>query len=148
MFSSGKLDKTLSTYKSFFNRFEVCDGFNFKCFKTVAFKINGEQVVPNKTTLKRYVINGLFGSLELLNHKNRVTSRSFSSSSICKNAFSISVDTTYLLSRNLAIISVKSLIFGGTDIRQSFKLTLSEDSRQLQSYTIRIGVVNESSLTA
>ena len=125
----------------------MCDGFNFKCFKTVAFKINGEQVVPNKTTLKRYVhfvINGLFGSFELLNHKNRVTSQSFSSSSICKNTFSISVDTAYLFSRNLVIIPVKSLISGGTDIRQSFKLALSEDSRQLQSYTICIRVVNES----
>ena len=125
----------------------MCDGFNFKRFKTVAFKINGEQVVSNKTTLKRYVINGLFGSFKSLNHKNRVTSWSFSSSSICKNAFSISVDTAYLFSQNPAIIPVKS-IFDVTDIRQSFKLALSEDSRQLQSYTNRIGVVNESFLTA
>ena len=58
------------------------------------------------------------------------------------------LDTAYLFSRNLAIIPVKSLIFGGTDMRQSFKLALSEDSRQLQSYTIRIGVVSESFLTA
>ena len=47
-----------------------------KCFKSIAFSVNDDEVASNKTVLKRYVVNELFGFVASLSQKKRVTSRS------------------------------------------------------------------------
>ena len=115
-----------------------------KCFNSVALSMKGELVHPNKTTLKRYVHKGLSRSLGSDSHRNLVTSLSFSSSWMCRNAFSMSLDTAYLPFLNRISISETSVTSGGVDSKQSFRQGESADCRQLQSYTILIGVVEES----
>lgn len=106
--------------------------------------MNGRRVVPNNTTLNRYVTEGLVASSGSLNQNNLVTSLSSVSNLICKKALSISVDIAYLCIRNLTSILVRSFNSGGTDMIHSFKLALFGYSQRLQSYTMRIGVVAKS----
>ena len=51
-----------------------------RCFSRVAFRMNGEQVTPNRIALNLQMISSLSGSFGSLSHRNLVTSRSFSSS--------------------------------------------------------------------
>jgi len=113
----------------------------------VALKINGEHVAPNRMDLNRYVSSGLFGSLGSLSQKKRVASRSSLSSPMFKKAFSMSVVHAYLFSRKRRSIDEMSFSSGGVSCRQSFRLGLLLYDLQLQSNTIRIGVVDESFLT-
>ncbi|KAH3795228.1 hypothetical protein DPMN_148776 [Dreissena polymorpha] len=59
----------------------------------------------------------------------------------------MSADTAYLPSLKRMSSVVRLFSSGGVDSRQSFKLELPADARQLQSYTILMGVVVESFFT-
>ena len=93
--------------------------------------MKGELVHPNKTALKRYVHKGLSGLLGSDSHRNLVTSLSFSSSWMCSNAFSMSLDTAYLPLLNRISISEISVTSGGVDSKQSFRQGESADCQQL-----------------
>ena len=136
-FSFGKLEMTLSTYKSFFSisLTQLCWLIS-RCFISVACRMNGEHVAPKSTDLNRYVVRLLSGSLTSWSHRNRVTSRSASSSWTCRKAFSMSVHTANLCRRNLTRMFVKSLSCGGVDSKQSFKLGDSLFWRQLCSHRL------------
>ena len=117
------------------------------CFNSVALRIKGELVHPNKTALKRYVHKRLSWLLGSDINRNLVTSLSFSSSWMCRNAFSMSLDTVYLPFLDRISISEISVTSIGVDSKGSFGQGESADCRQLQSYTILIGVVKESFFT-
>ena len=73
-----------------------------------------------------------------------MASRYCSSSTILRNAFSMSADNPYFGIRNLRSMAVKSFKIGGPVVRQSFRLGCADDLRQLQSYTTSSGLVEDS----
>ena len=97
-FAAPTLGRHTSTFRGYQILFSIRNPYINRF--TNHFCIHSQPSYPQKV--------GCSGCSNRLIKKNRVTSRSFSSISICENAFSISLDTAYLFSRNLAIIPVKS----------------------------------------
>ena len=84
-----------------------------KYFNSMALRMKVELVHPNKTALQRYLRKGLSGLLRSDSLRNLVTSLSFSSRWMCRNAFSMSLDTAYLPFLNCSSISEISVTSSG-----------------------------------
>ena len=86
----------------------------------MAFNENGEEFKPNTTRQNRYTSISEFAFWARFNHKNGKQSRSTLSTSIFKNAFSISAIKTILFCRNRTKISKSNGLSDGPTCEQSF----------------------------
>ena len=118
-----------------------------KCRSSTAPSMKGELEAPNGTTVNLYVWNSVSELSRSEGHRNLVKFLSDGCSLMWRNAFSISVDRPKAWTRKCSKIAHRLFKNGGPTVRQSFKLANLALPRQLQSYTIRMGVVTESFFT-